>query len=133
MRAEIGGDYSDAVAYSHKIANRRPFIPEAQLVEGLEPPPRREVEERVWNSELLVWELEPTQLSIENHAPRRSSAIPVGDGSGVFWSVIDKATGVTMWVIERVNFVTALDEKRVLCTIAGYSSGGFYISQRLSI
>jgi len=58
-----------------------------------------------------------------------ASIQPCGDGSGVWWAVIDQRTGCTLWRIEARDFRTALDEKRRLCAAVSGKSGWAYLDR----
>ena len=61
--------------------------------------------------------------------PELPTVTASGDGSGVWWAVIDEKTGCTLWRVEARDFRAALDEKRRLCAAVSGKSGWAYLDR----
>jgi hypothetical protein len=109
--------------WSVRVANRKPrYVPDEPAARPFE------VESRVLDLDTACWVRAPFVPAID--APKGVSAIPINDGSGVWWSVKSN-DGQPMWRIEAYDFEGALAEKQRLCAIAGARSGdAFLCSER---
>ena len=91
-----------------------------------DPAPRPETlwETRTFDVSSGMWVRPKIVVEALGGAPEAIAAIPEGDGTGVYWYAIDKTTDLRLWTIEAWDFDGALDEKRRLCKVSGYRSGG---------
>lgn len=74
-------------------------------------------EVREFDPVLGVWRLVPKVEAVARSP--RAVALPYADGSGVFWLIRCRATGLNMWRIEAKSRRDALGEARRL----GYANG----------
>lgn len=114
------------VCVSVAMSNRGKWIPQAQLRDDIEPRSRADIGERVLDLRHGMW-IKPMPTPENPVRPALPTVTPRCDGSRVWWSVIDRVTGATLWRFTAVCFETALAEKRRLCDASGGRSGWTYL------
>lgn len=114
------------IATSASMSNRAPWIPEIQKL-GLERQPDPDPGYRVFDPRLLLWFKPLPDKDVGGVRPAAETAVPVDDGSGVFWTVRDR--GQVIWRFEAYDFDVALAEKRRLCRLGGFRSGWAYLAR----
>lgn len=89
------------------------------------------VSRRRFDDKLCVWVKDLPPLRAQNRGPRAKSALPIGDGSGVFWEIFDKITGNRLWIIEAFDHSVLSDELTFLCKMARYSTSDLGFKQKI--